>query len=125
MTQAKPKGNITTDTQPTEKECRVLYTDRKEGHIIFRIDTDDQINKIKGGRLLVSFGGFYTYFVDTLLEDYKGYLNGNLLCIDGGQNLSIINMAQIVDFIIKNRYEIEQTLRGFSFDDIPPKELRY
>ncbi len=63
-----------------------------------------------------------SYYVDTLLKDYNMWLGGGHLCIDGGSNLNVLNMREIIHFILKNRYDIETALRGFNFDD-KPKEI--
>jgi len=95
------------------KKLNVLYSDKEIGHIIFKLSKEDKTNNIKGGLLLISFGGFYTYYIDTLMENYLEYINGTSnLCIDGGLNLSILNMGEIINFILVNRGEIEQELRG-------------
>jgi len=109
---------------------KVKTNDDLKLRVAYYLSEDDDVNKIKGGRLTLSFTpdgrkGMYSYYVDTLMEDYKTWINGTAdLCVDGGSGTSITNMREIVDFTIKNRHEIETSLKGFSYDDKPPKILR-
>lgn len=57
------------------------------------------------------------YYVDTLMEDAKEYLKGyRELCVYGGnrfeKSVSTTNIKELIEFILKNRFEIELQLRG-------------
>lgn len=99
-----------------------ILSNRKEVEVIFSISKDDETNRIRGGKLAINIG-MHSYFVDTLMENYNKWLGGEMLCIDGGSDLCVLNMGEIIDFILRNRYKIETALRGFSFDDKPKEKL--
>ena len=73
----------------------------------------------KKTHLAISFSGSrtYTYYVDTLLENYKVYMDGRKLCLDGSSGLCVENMKDIIDWIILNRYVIEIILNRYVIED--------
>lgn len=55
--------------------------------------------------------GWYSYYVDTLMENAEDYLLGRQLCTHGGDNTVIRNMDEFVRFVLEHRWEIENELR--------------
>ena len=91
--------------------------------IAYYLNEDDKVNNIKGGRLIISFTpegrkGMYSYYVDTLMESYpETWQEGKALCVHGGIGTEVMNIKEIMDFTMKNRWDIENQLRGWKLKD--------
>ena len=59
------------------------------------------------GKITIKFGDIgQVYYLETLLENKENFLKGEFLRIDFRLEYDIVNMKEIIEYILKNKKEI-------------------